>query len=63
MERQAERIAGGDEVGEFVDVRDDIVRCLGMQVREEGLDGAGEDERSVEGGGRRQGRRWRCCSG
>ena len=45
VEGEAERVAGGEEVGEAVDVRGYVVRGLGGEVGEEVLDGFGEDER------------------
>lgn len=44
MEGEAEGVAGGDEVGESVDVGGYVVRVLGVEGGEEGLQGFGEDE-------------------
>jgi hypothetical protein len=45
VEGEAEGVAGGQEVGEAVDVGGDVVGFLRGQVWEEGLYGLGEDER------------------
>ncbi len=44
MEGEPERVAFGEEVGEPVDVRGDVLWFLGGEVREELLEGSGEDE-------------------
>lgn len=46
MEGEAERVAGGEEVGAGVDMRGYVVGGLGAEEGEEGTDGGGE------GGGR-----------
>jgi len=69
VEGEAEGVAGGEEVGEPVDVRGDVVGFLCGEVWEESLHGLGEDEgfggrKGVGGGGRADGplglggRRW-----
>ncbi len=44
MEREAEGVAFCEEVGEAVNVGGNVVWSLGGEVREELLEGSGEDE-------------------
>ena len=50
MEREAERVAGGEQVRAGVDMGGYVVGGLGAEEREEGADGGGEG--GCWGGGR-----------